>query len=76
MMRRVPAVARSLALLFLLLLQCVLPWAALAAEPRLSEERVVFQLAQGDIEFAFMPEVRLIAGPWELMGAWMCMPWS
>mmetsp|Transcript_408 Transcript_408/g.1113 ORF Transcript_408/g.1113 Transcript_408/m.1113 type:complete len:252 (-) Transcript_408:93-848(-) len=28
-----------------------------AAEPRLSEERMVFQLEHGDIEFAFLPEV-------------------
>lgn len=28
-----------------------------AAEPQLSDERVVFQTSYGDIEFAFLPEV-------------------
>jgi len=39
------------------LLSLCLIWLARAEEPKISAERVVFQIAQGDIEFAFFPEV-------------------
>ena len=38
-------------------LSACLIWLARSEEPKISAERVVFQIAQGDIEFAFFPEV-------------------
>ena len=49
--RRMPMFVRLL-FVFACLVQI-----ARAEEPKLSEERVVFQIPQGDIEFAFFPEV-------------------
>lgn len=37
--------------------------AAVAMPPRLSDERVVFQTEYGDIEWAFLPEVKLQGHP-------------
>lgn len=52
--------AQSRWLLVLALIGLLGPLAARCVEdmvPKLSHERVVFQIAQGDIEFAFFPEV-------------------